>query len=159
MKYLIALLALAGAVVSAKALHVHMMDPGLAPPCAVSERWDCGTVNHSRYAVLPPLSFDEAADPALAAKHIHIPVATLGIIGYAVMAVAALLGRLFFVLELAQIGFFFALFLTFIEAFLIEKWCIYCVWSQSIVAAILLVTAVTLIAQGRLFRGLFQRTS
>ena len=30
--------------------------------------------------------------------------------------------------------------LTYLEAFVLEKWCIYCLWSQGIVAAILLVT-------------------
>ncbi len=51
MKYLIALLAVAGIVVSSMALHVHYMDPSLAPPCAVTEKFDCGAVNHSRFAV------------------------------------------------------------------------------------------------------------
>ena len=43
MKYLIALLAVAGIVVSTMALHVHYMDPGLAPPCAVTVRCDTAT--------------------------------------------------------------------------------------------------------------------
>ena len=59
MKYLIALLAVAGIVVSTMALRVHYMDPGLAPPCAVTEKFDCGAVNHSRFAVFPPHTFDE----------------------------------------------------------------------------------------------------
>ena len=53
MKYAIALLAVAGIVVSPMALHVHLMDRNAAPPCAVSEHWDCGTVGHSRYLVVP----------------------------------------------------------------------------------------------------------
>ncbi len=62
MKYLVALLAVAGIVVSAMALHVHYMDPSQAPPCAVTEKFDCGAVNHSRFAVFPPRTFDEPAD-------------------------------------------------------------------------------------------------
>ena len=54
MRFLIALLAIAGLVVSILALKVHNMDPSQAPPCAVSEHWDCGAVNHSRFAVFPP---------------------------------------------------------------------------------------------------------
>ncbi len=80
---LIAAIAGCGIVVSSLALHVHNMDPGLAPPCAVSENWDCGAVNHSRYAVFPPKSFDE--DPT--SKAIHIPVATVGIVAYSLIAI------------------------------------------------------------------------
>ena len=144
MKYLIALLAFAGIVVSVLALRVHYQDPNEAPPCAVTEKFDCGTVNHSRYAVFPARGFDE--DPHSKG---HIPVATLGIIGYALMAGFALWGRMWVVLELAQIGFFFAAMLSYLEAFVIEKWCIYCLWSQAIVATILLLTAVTVWLQWR----------
>jgi len=135
MKYLVALLAVAGIVVSTMALRVHYMDPALAPPCAVTEKFDCGAVNHSRFAVFPPRTFDE--DPK--SGH-HIPVATLGIVGYALILVLALMGRWFLVFQAAQIGFLMAAFLSYIEAFVLEKWCIYCLWSQGIVAAILLVT-------------------
>jgi len=140
MKYLIALLAVAGLVVSAMALHVHNMDPNAAPPCAVTEKWDCGTVNHSRFSVFPPRTFDE--DPA--SKTLHVPVATVGIAGYALIAIVALMGRLRLVLWLAQAGFFCAAFLSYLEAYVIEKWCIYCVWSQAIVTAIVLATALAL---------------
>ena len=135
---LVAVIAVAGIVVSSLALKVHYMDPGLAPPCAVDVHWDCGAVTHSRYAVFPPTSFDE--DPA--SKKIHIPVATLGIIGYSLIAIFALLGRWWIVLQLAEIGFFSAGLLTYLEAFVLQKWCIYCVWSQCLVTAILLLTIV-----------------
>jgi vitamin-K-epoxide reductase (warfarin-sensitive) len=149
MKYLIALLAVAGIVVSSMALRVHYQDPNAAPPCAVTERFDCGAVNHSRFAVFPPRVFDE--DPKAGG---HIPVAALGIAGYALMAGFALWGRLWIVLELAQVGFFFAAFLTYLEAYVLEKWCIYCLWSQAIVATILLVTAGTLFVRWRQKRNL-----
>jgi uncharacterized membrane protein len=141
MRFLISLLALAGLAVSVLALRVHNMDPNAAPPCAVNERWDCGTVNHSRFAVFPPRSFDEDAS----SKKLHIPVAAIGILGYAAMAVLALLGRFWIVLQLAEIGFAAACFLSYLEAFVIEKWCIYCVWSQGLVTAILLATIVALV--------------
>jgi vitamin-K-epoxide reductase (warfarin-sensitive) len=144
MKYLIALLAVAGIVVSSMALHVHDMDPSQAPPCAVTEKFDCGTVNHSRFAVFPPRSFDE--DPK--AGH-HIPVATLGIAGYALIAALALSGRWWLVFEAAQIGFFFAAFLSYLEAYVLEKWCIYCLWSQGIITAILLLAIATLVMHRR----------
>jgi vitamin-K-epoxide reductase (warfarin-sensitive) len=156
MKYLIALLAMAGIVVSSMALRVHYQDPNAAPPCAVTERFDCGAVNHSRFAVFPPRTFDE--DPKAGG---HIPVAVMGIIGYALMAGFALWGRFWIVLELAQVGFFFAAFLTYLEAYVLEKWCIYCLWSQAIVATILLVTAGVLLVRWRQKRALViqQRTA
>jgi vitamin-K-epoxide reductase (warfarin-sensitive) len=143
MKYLIALLAIAGAVVSAMALHIHYMDPALAPPCAVTERFDCGTVNHSRFAVFPAKTFDEKPGAR------HIPVATVGIIGYALIAVFALMGRWRLVFEFAQIGFLCASFLSYLEAFVLEKWCIYCLWSQGLITAILLLTIAVLVVRWR----------
>ncbi len=144
MKYLIALLAVAGIIVSTVALRVHYMDPTLAPPCAVTEKFDCGAVNHSRFAVFPPRTFDE--DPKAGS---HIPVAMLGIVGYAAIAVAALMESWWLAFEFAQIGFLFAAFLSYIEAYVLQKWCIYCLWSQGIVTAILLLTIVALVMRRR----------
>ena len=144
MKYVIALLAVAGIVVSSLALHVHYMDPSQAPPCAVTEKFDCGTVNHSRFAVFPPRSFDE--DPK--GGH-HVPIAILGIIAYALLTVLALTERWLLSFEVAQVGFFFAAFLSYIEAYILEKWCIYCLWSQGIITVILLLSVVALIQHRR----------
>jgi vitamin-K-epoxide reductase (warfarin-sensitive) len=149
MKYLIALLAVAGIVVSAMALHIHYMDPGLAPPCAVTERFDCGAVNHSRFAVFPPKSFDEPPG-----KH-HVPVAAVGIVGYTLILVLAFMDRWWLLFEAAQIGFSFATFLSFLEAYIMEKWCIYCLWSQAIITAILLLTVAALIIRWRQSRAKF----
>ena len=63
--------------------------------------------------------------------------------------VAALMGRWWLVFEFAQIGFFFASFLSYLEAYVLQKWCIYCLWSQAIITAILLLTIGVLIARWR----------
>jgi vitamin-K-epoxide reductase (warfarin-sensitive) len=147
MRFLIALLAIAGLVVSILALKVHNMDPSQAPPCAVSEHWDCGAVNHSRFAVFPPRSFDE--DPHSKG---HIPVAVVGIIGYALLCLVALAGRLKILLFLAEGGFLCAGFLSYLEAFVMQKWCIYCVWSQGLMTTILLCTFLALILRRRASR-------
>jgi len=147
MKYLIALLAVAGIAVSSMALHVHLMDRNAAPPCAVSEHWDCGTVGHSRFSWLLPKTTDEMMGAQTGTP--HVPVAALGIAAYAVIAVLALMGRTWLVFELAQVGFFFAAFLSYIEAFILELWCIYCVWSQAIIAAIFLLSALALLLEWR----------
>jgi len=51
MRYLIALLALAGVVVSALALQVHYSTA--TEPCDINAKWDCGIVNHSPFAEEP----------------------------------------------------------------------------------------------------------
>ena len=145
MRFLIALLAIAGIVDSALALRIHNQDPNAAPPCAVSAHWDCGTVNHSRYAVFPAISFDEAPGSG----KIHIPVAIFGIVGYSLIAMLAVANRLWLTLQLAEIGFFCAAFLSYMEAYVLEKWCIYCVYSQAFIAAILLCTVIALALRRR----------
>ncbi len=139
LRLLIALLAVAGLVVSVLALRVHLQDPNAAPPCAVSEHWDCGAVNHSRFAVFPPRGFDEDIN-----SKGHLPVAIAGIAGYFLIALLALVGWDFWAFEITQIGFFCALMLTFLEKYVLEKWCIYCVWSQCLLTAMLLLAALNL---------------
>ena len=143
MKYLIALLAVAGIVVSALALHIHYMDSAAVPPCAVTEKFDCGLVNQGKYSVFPPIMFD---DPP---GKVHLPVAGIGIAGYALIGIFALMGRIRIVLELARVGFFCAAFLSFIEAYVIQKWCIYCLWSQTIMTAILISAVVAVLLRKR----------
>lgn len=101
-------------------------------------------MNHSRFAVFPPRSFDE--DPK--GGH-HIPIATLGIIAYALLTVLALTEHWLLTFEVAQIGFFFAAFLSYIEAYILEKWCIYCLWSQGIITVILLLSLAALVQNRR----------
>ncbi len=72
-----------------------------------------------------------------------------GILGYAAIGVVALMGRWWLVFEFAQAGFLFAAFLSYIEAYVLQKWCIYCLWSQGIVAAILLLTVGMLVVRWR----------
>lgn len=116
-------LALAGVVVSTLALKEHYNTE--ASPCNINDKWDCGAVNHSPYAVFH-----------------GIPVATIGILGYALLA--ALAGRFPLLTALAALGALgFALWLTSIEARVLLVWCIYCVTSQVIIA---LITALAFIA-------------
>jgi uncharacterized membrane protein len=136
MRFLIAILALAGLIDSALALRIHYQDPAQAPPCAVTEKFDCGSVNHSRFSVFPPTSFDEAPG----SKKVHIPVAIFGIIGYGLIMVFALFNKVWITLQLTEIGFAFAAFLTYLEAYVMEKWCIYCVYSMGIITVILLLS-------------------
>ena len=150
MKYLIAVLAVAGIVVSGMALHIHYMDSGAAPPCAVTEKFDCGTVNHGKYSVFPPLTSDDYDENGQPHPHgLHVPVAEIGIAGYALIAILALAGQFRWVLECARIGFFCAAFLSYLEEYVIQKWCIYCLWSQGIIAAILVASVSAVVLRKR----------
>jgi len=120
-QYLLALLALAGAVVSALALRVHYSTA--TEPCSINDRWDCGIVNHS--------SFSELG---------HLPVAAIGIAGYLLLIGLSLLRQRFPLFLAAVVGLGFALRLTFIEEYVLEVWCLYCVISQMVIAAITLLS-------------------
>ena len=63
MRYLLAVLALAGVVVSGLALRVHYSND--VESCSINATWDCGIVNHSPFAEIH-----------------HVPVALIGILGY-----------------------------------------------------------------------------
>jgi len=121
MRYLIAILALAGVVVSALALHVHYSTD--TQPCSINEKWDCGIVNHSPFAEVE-----------------HIPVAAIGIAGYLVLGGLALWRQRALVFLAALVGLGFALRLTFIEEFALGVWCFYCAISQGIIALIVLLS-------------------
>ena len=113
----IVVLCLAGVVTSSLALREHYSTE--TSPCAIDEVWDCGTVNHSPYAVLR-----------------GVPVALIGILGYTLLA--ALAGRFPAITAVGALaGTLFALRLTWIEWKILEAWCIYCVASQGIIATIL----------------------
>jgi uncharacterized membrane protein len=94
------------------------------------------------------MTTDETDGTVMPSK-LHVPVAALGIAAYTVIAILALMGRMWLVFELAQVGFLFAAFLSYIEAYILEKWCIYCVWSQAIIAAIFVASVVALLLQWR----------
>jgi uncharacterized membrane protein len=115
MRYLVCVLALAGVLVSGLALHVHYSND--TEPCDINARWDCGIVNHSEFAVV-----------------YHMPVAMIGILGYLLLAVLALVDRRGWVLLGTFTGLLFSLRLTWIEKHILQVWCLYCVISQAIIA-------------------------
>ena len=121
MRYLLAILAIAGIVVSVMALRVHYSTE--TAPCSINEKWDCGIVNHSPYAEIR-----------------GVPVAAIGIAGYLLIGILAVLRRRAWLLAAALIGMAFALYLTNIEAHVLGVWCLYCVISQGIIAVVTLLS-------------------
>ncbi|MFZ0770347.1 MAG: vitamin K epoxide reductase family protein [Candidatus Sulfotelmatobacter sp.] len=134
MRYILILLTTLGIVVSALALREHYRTD--TSPCSINERWDCGIVNHSPYAMLA-----------------GIPVAVLGIAGYLLMAALAWRRSYRLLLAAALMGLAFSLYLAHIEAHVLGVWCIYCVISLADVSLI------TLLALGTTIAALFRTSS
>ena len=127
MRWILVLLAIVGIVSASLALREHYRTD--TSPCSINDRWDCGIVNHSPYAVLK-----------------GVPVAAIGIAGYLLLGALALRRayRLMLVAALAGLGF--SLYLSRIEARVLGVWCIYCVISLGVISLLsLLVLAKVLV--------------
>jgi vitamin-K-epoxide reductase (warfarin-sensitive) len=151
MRWIIMLLALAGVVAASLAWREHYRI-GVSP-CAINEKWDCGTVNKSTYAVIGGLFVDSGPDaqpsflqrklPAIA----RIPVAVVGIAGYVLLALLAF-KRWWHALAIASVlGLAFSLYLAHVEKDILGVWCIYCVISLCVISLITLLSVVMSIAK------------
>jgi vitamin-K-epoxide reductase (warfarin-sensitive) len=120
MKYILLLLAIMGVIVSSLALREHYREYGDSP-CSINEHWDCGVVNHSRFAMLGP-----------------IPVAAVGILGYIFMGILAFFRAYRLLIVPAFAALAFSLYLANIEAHILMVWCIYCVISLGIISVMCL---------------------
>jgi vitamin-K-epoxide reductase (warfarin-sensitive) len=151
MRWLIAFLALAGMVAAILARKEHYRTEG-ASPCSVNERWDCGAVNKSRFASMGGV-FDKLtnrntipsddAKPRFEAIR-EIPVADVGIAGYILLGLLALMKRWRLLAAAAILAFAFSCYLAYIEKYILEKWCIYCVISLGMITAIMLLSLIAL---------------
>jgi vitamin-K-epoxide reductase (warfarin-sensitive) len=131
MRWIIAFLALAGLVAASLALREHYRTE--ASPCSINEKWDCGTVNKSRFAVIG-----------------GIPVAVVGMAGYLLLGLLAM-RKSWRLLAAATIpAMAFSLYLAHVEKDILEVWCIYCVISLGIIT---LITLLSLIALGMNWRN------
>ncbi|MGD0293837.1 MAG: vitamin K epoxide reductase family protein [Terracidiphilus sp.] len=117
MRFIIAILALAGVWVSVLALRIHYSTE--TAPCSINAKWDCDLVNHSPYSEIS-----------------GIPVATIGIAGYVALAGLALIRQRVLVFVMAVMGLGIALYLAHIERDILMVWCLYCVISLGVIAAI-----------------------
>jgi uncharacterized membrane protein len=132
----IAALAFAGVILSAISLQRHYAKSATAF-CDFSQKFSCDIVNRSEYSSI-----------------LGIPVAAIGIAGYAALFVLSTFwksraetpGRL---LGAAVVGLAFALYLTYIEAYVLTTWCILCLSS---LVLIFLITLLALIVKLRAVR-------
>ncbi|HET8887977.1 MAG TPA: vitamin K epoxide reductase family protein [Candidatus Angelobacter sp.] len=130
MRWIIAILALAGMMAAILALREHYRTE--ASPCSINEKWDCGTVNKSRFAVIK-----------------GVPVADIGIAGYLLLAGLAIGKRWRLLAAAAVPALAFSLYLAHIEKDILEVWCIYCVISLGMITAITLLSLIALVIDWR----------
>lgn len=126
MRYILLLLALTGAVDASLALREHY-HVGTSP-CDINEKWDCGTVNHSPYAVLA-----------------GVPVADIGIAGYLLLAVLAWKRKYGLMLGAALPALAFSLYLANIEQNVLGVWCVYCAISLGLICLLTVILLPTVI--------------
>jgi vitamin-K-epoxide reductase (warfarin-sensitive) len=131
MRFVLAFLAVLGIAASALALREHYRTD--TSPCSINEKWDCGIVNHSPYAVLG-----------------GVPVATIGIAGYLLLGTLALKRWYGVLLPVALSGLAFSLYLAHIEKDILGVWCIYCAASLAVISAFSLLVLGTVVWRGRL---------
>jgi uncharacterized membrane protein len=118
MRYVIAVIAVAGIVVSCLALAQHYGPPA-QPIALLHSAWNSAYVNQSSFAT------------------VHgVPVALLGVAGYTLLVVLALRRLTLLTVYFAGIGVAYGLYLTNIEAHILHVWCVYCVASLILIVVL-----------------------
>ena len=126
MRYVLVSLTLLGFIASGLALREHYRTD--SSPCSINERWDCGIVNHSPFAMLA-----------------GVPVAAIGMAGYVFLAVLALKRSYRLFLAAALVGLAFSLYLAHVEAHILGVWCVYCVASLTAISLLTLLSFGTIV--------------
>lgn len=124
----IAVLALAGVAVSGLSLY-HHFGKSKTSFCDIGQTFNCDLVNRSPYSVVA-----------------GVPVALIGVLGYcAILALCTVYREKaetpVMLLIAAVAGLLFAVRLTYIEAHALGVWCILCLSSFALIAAIALLSA------------------
>jgi vitamin-K-epoxide reductase (warfarin-sensitive) len=133
MKWVLVLLAVVGIAASSLALREHYRTD--SSPCSINDRWDCGIVNHSPYAMLR-----------------GVPVAAIGVAGYLLLGALALRKAYRLMLLPVLVALAFSLYLAHIEDKVLGVWCIYCVISLGVISLL------TLLVVGRVVVGAVSRS-
>jgi vitamin-K-epoxide reductase (warfarin-sensitive) len=126
MRFVLVLFTLLGFTASGLALREHYRTD--SSPCSINERWDCGIVNHSPFAMLA-----------------GVPVAVIGMAGYVLLAALALKRAYRLFLAAALVGLAFSLYLAHVEAHILGVWCVYCVASLTAISLLTLLGFATIV--------------
>lgn len=125
----IAVLAVIGAAVSSVSLHHHYQTTE-TNYCDFGQNFNCDIVNRSIYSTIA-----------------GIPVALIGICGYLVLLGLATAWRskpetpkILLAASIAGLGF--ALYLTYVEGFVLGTWCVLCLTSLTMITLIALLSSV-----------------
>jgi vitamin-K-epoxide reductase (warfarin-sensitive) len=128
----IALVAIAGVAVSSVSLYEHFAT-STTSFCNFSDPFNCDLVNRSEYSTV-----------------FGVPVALVGIVGYILVAALATVYRnqaqtpvLLLVASVA--GLAFALYLAYIEKFVLGVWCILCLASLGLISIEVILSTITAI--------------
>jgi len=127
MRWVLIVLAVVGIAASSLALREHYRTD--TSPCSINERWDCGIVNHSPYAIFH-----------------GVPVAVIGIAGYLLLGALAAGKAYPWMLPLVTVALVFAIHLADIEEFVLGVWCVYCVMSLGVITLMTLLVITKVIA-------------
>jgi uncharacterized membrane protein len=132
----IALLAVAGIAVSSISLYEHFATSKTSF-CDFSESFNCDVVNRSAYSTV-----------------LGVPVALIGIIGYLLIMALATIYRnqaetpvLLLIASAAGLGF--ALYLTYIEKFVLGVWCVLCLASLGLICCEVILSTVAMLKSSR----------
>jgi vitamin-K-epoxide reductase (warfarin-sensitive) len=120
---------LIGGSLSAASLHNHY-STAATEYCDLSATFNCDLVNRSSYASM-----------------FGVPVALIGILGYLLLFGLSLrTGRRLAILRLgaAVIGLGFALYLAYVEAYILGVWCVLCLGSMASIFAVTVLSAIGL---------------
>ena len=133
---LITVLSLAGVIISAVSLQRHYAKSATAY-CDFSQKFNCDIVNRSVYSTIQ-----------------GIPVAGIGVAGYAALFVLAAFRRFRpetpnQLVGAALAGLAFALYLTYIEAYELMTWCVLCLISLMLISLISVLAIVVKIRSAR----------
>ena len=119
----IAIFAVLGIAVSSVSLAQHY-STSKTSFCDFGESFNCDIVNRSEYSTIA-----------------GVPVALIGILGYALLLAFATLYRRKaetpgILLLMSSVGLAFALYLTYVEKFILVVWCILCLSSLALIFVI-----------------------
>jgi len=127
----IALLAVAGVAVSSVSLYEHFATSKTSF-CDFSESFNCDVVNRSAYSTV-----------------LGVPVALIGIVGYLLILALATIYRnqaetpvLLLIASAGGLGF--ALYLTYVEKFVLGVWCVLCLASLGLICCEVILSVIAI---------------